>query len=744
MAEYITHPLIKPNTIEARPYQQSMLATAISKNTLCVLPTALGKTALSLMLAAHRLQKFPEFKIIFMAPTKPLVEQHFSFFNKALKIEPEGMAVFTGEIQPEHRLQLWEKIKIGFATPQCVENDLVSSRLNLKNVGLVIFDEAHRCIGDYSYKFIADQYIKNATNPLILGLTASPGGDEDRIKEVCQNLHIEAVEIRKENDPDVRPYVQKIDADWRYVALPEDFKKLQLCLRSSLERRLSTLRELGYWRNDQATKKGLLELRERLQGILSKELQPPREVFIGILMGNIAFKALHALELLETQGTTALSKYFERLINQKSKGAKTFLNDNEVVEAKILLRKLLAENIEHPKIQKSIEIIQNQLNDNPNSKIILFTHFRDTAEKMVNLLSKIDGIRPVRFVGQSDKLNDPGLSQKEQIEILERFRSGNYNVLVASQVAEEGLNIPSVDLVVFYEPVPSEIRTIQRRGRTGRLRPGKAVVLIAKGTRDEAYYWRSFYKEQKMRKILNYLPTELKPQPEQMAITEFAERNQKITIYVDSRELASGIGRELLEYNINIQSTQLEVADYLLSNRIGVERKTVEDFLQSLIDGRLLSQLIELKRNFAKPILIVEGEDLYSHRNIHPNAIRGVIASIAVDLGMPMIWTKDRQETAAFLFSIAKREQEEQKVEIRLRGEKKAMTLAEQQQFIVEGLPGISAELAKRLLEKFETIRKIVNASQEELKEVKGIGESRAKEIETMVTSKYQSEENEN
>ena len=741
MIEYITHPLIKPNTIEARLYQQSILATAISKNTLCVLPTALGKTSIALMVAVHRLQKFPESKIIFMAPTKPLVEQHFSFFNKALKIEPDEMAVFTGETPPELRAQLWKKIKISFATPQVIERDLVVSRFDVKNVSLIIVDEAHRSVGEYSYKFIVDHYIRKTTFPLILGLTASPGGDENRIKEVCKNLYIEAVEIRKEDDPDVRPYVQKINVNWEYVTLPEDFRKLQLCLKNSFKKRLSALRELGYWKDEQATKKGLLKLREKLQEILSKELRPQKEIFIGILMANVAFKALHALELLETQGTTALSKYFERLKHQKSRGAKVFLNDDDIINAQIMLQKLLVGNIDHPKVQKAFKIIKSQLEIKPSSKIILFTHFRDTAEKIVDLLSKSEGLRPVRFVGQSNKLNDQGLSQKEQMEILERFRLGDYNILVATQVAEEGLDIPAVDLVVFYEPVPSEIRAIQRRGRTGRICPGKVVVLIAKGTRDEAYYWKSFYMEKKMKKILHHLPTELKPQPEQVTIAEFADRKQKITIYADSRELASGIGRELLEYNINIQATQLEVADYLLSNRVGVERKTVEDFLQSLIDGRLLSQLIELRKNFAKPILIIEGEDLYSHRNIHPNAIRGVLASIAVDLEIPMIWTKNRQETTALLVSIAKREQEEQKIEIRLRGEKRAMALGEQQQFIVEGLPGISAELAKRLLEKFETIRNIFNASREQLQEVKGIGENRAKDIETIVTTKYNPEE---
>jgi Fanconi anemia group M protein len=122
-------------------------------------------------------------------------------------------------------------------------------------------------------------------------------------------------------------------------------------------------------------------------------------------------------------------------------------------------------------------------------------------------LEDVPGAKAVRFVGQASKREDIGLSQDEQKQIIEDFRNKEYNFLVCTSVGEEGLDIPSVDMVVFYEPVPSEIRKIQREGRTGRKRAGKVVVLITKNTMDESRYWASHYKQKRMRKALEDMKT---------------------------------------------------------------------------------------------------------------------------------------------------------------------------------------------------------------------------------------------
>ncbi len=165
----------------------------------------------------------------------------------------------------------------------------------------------------------------------------------------------------------------------------------------------------------------------------------------------------------------------------------------------------LSENIHtsHPKLSVLSDLFTQQLTANPASRIIVFTQYRDTVDRIVSSLGD-EGARPVRFVGHAGREGSgQGLSQKEQVKTLEDFKSGKFNVLVTTSIGEEGLHVPDVDHVIFYEAVPSEIRTIQRRGRTGRTGIGKVTILMAEGTVDEAYYWSSLRKEQKMRTILN-------------------------------------------------------------------------------------------------------------------------------------------------------------------------------------------------------------------------------------------------
>jgi Fanconi anemia group M protein len=152
-----------------------------------------------------------------------------------------------------------------------------------------------------------------------------------------------------------------------------------------------------------------------------------------------------------------------------------------------------------------MSLVSRVLNSDTSSKVMVFTQYRDTVDVLVEKLSSIDGASVGKLIGQSNK----GLRQKEQIEILEEFRSGARNVIVATSVGEEGLDVASTNAVIFYEAVPSEIRTIQRRGRTGRKNDGEVFVLIAKGTMDEVFENSSKKKEDQMRSRLEKLNKEL-------------------------------------------------------------------------------------------------------------------------------------------------------------------------------------------------------------------------------------------
>lgn len=741
IVSYIEHPLIKPNSIEAREYQQLIFNTTTQGNSLVVLPTGLGKTNLALMLAAYRLTKFSGSKILMMAPTRPLAMQHCQTFARSMTLPPESFEVLTGQVPPTEREKAWREAKLIFATPQTVEHDIITGRLALDRLSLVIVDEAHRAVGNYPYGFIAGQYMRSAKNPLVLGLTASPGAEPSRIEEVKRNLFIERVEIRSERDADVRPYVQPIEIEWRRLELPAAFIDIKHLLEGQLRELLLVLKKHAFLPSTQGVgKRDLLRVQGQIRdGMRKFEPNPPEHFYTCLVSQAAAFRLCHAIELLETQGLTSLERYLSRLMRKtRMPGcprAVKLLADAVRVQQAYHIAGRLHERIDHPKIPESIRIIQKQFDDQLNSRVIVFAHYRDSVDKLVDALSGLEGVRAAKFIGQADREGEEGLTQREQAQILEKFRAGEVNVLVATAVGEEGLDIPSVDLVLFYEAVPSEIRFIQRRGRTGRTRPGRVAVLLAKGTRDEAFYWSAVHKEERMREALREYGEGEPMVKKQRMIEEFAA--EKVKIIVDHREIPSGVVHELAQLGVKVEARQLDVGDFILSDRVGVERKSVGDFLQSIVDKRLLNQAKQLSETFERPVLILEGEGLYSRRAIHPNAIRGALAALAVDFGISVLPTQDEKETAAVLAIIARREQTEQAREVAVRGEAKGLTLPEQQRFVVEGLPGVSAVLAERLLAHFDTVERVVAASEEELQQVRGIGKEKAKEIRRVLSVLY-------
>ena len=324
---------------------------------------------------------------------------------------------------------------------------------------------------------------------------------------------------------------------------------------------------------------------------------------------------------------------------------------------------------------------------------------------------------------------------------------GEYDVLLSTSVAEEGIDIPAVDLVVLYEPVPSEVRMIQRRGRTGRKRTGRVKVLITNGTRDEAYYWSSVRKEDKMKyqlidpdvlEELNASALERMEDQKRVKVIERPKEAEKVNplVYADSREGNSKVIRHLSEMEIDVKVRSMAVGDYQVSDEVVIERKTAKDFVDSIIDKRLFKQARELSEEFKRPLLILEGDDIYNGM-LHPNAVRGTLAAIAIDFGISIIPTRNSEDTAAMIKRIAVREQNGEKTHIQIRTDKKPVSLWEQQLFIVESLPNIGPVNAKNLLQHFGSVEKVMNASESELQEVEGIGKKTAKNIRKVVESEY-------
>jgi Fanconi anemia group M protein len=487
--------------ITPRLYQEKIFASSAVANTLVILPTGMGKTAIALMLAIHRLKSFPNSKVLFLAPTKPLCEQHIRTFEKHLDLPEKKFHVLTGAIKPEERKKIWNESKFIFATPQTITNDLISNRLRFDDVSLMVVDEAHRAIGDYDYVFLAKAYVEKAKSPRLLALTASPGSDKETIETICKNLFIEKLEIRGEQNEDVAPYVQKKEITEIRIDLPDSIKELKELFEKSLRNRLKILKEQEVIETSDITKirkRDLLLLQVKLASNVGKDFRKMQQVS----MIAACIKIIHCLELLQTQGIASLVNFLEtiKIQSQKTKASRDLINDLEFREAMQRAFELEANKIEHPKFDMLKKIVEQ----NAGKKIIIFTNYRNTADTLVSLLKGIKKVSPVKFIGQKS-----GLTQKEQVRIIEEFKAGDYNVLIATCIAEEGLHIENADIGIFFEPVPSALRTIQRRGRIGRTNIGKVYTLITKDTVDEKYHWAAFHKERRMHQALSDLKEEI-------------------------------------------------------------------------------------------------------------------------------------------------------------------------------------------------------------------------------------------
>jgi ERCC4-type nuclease len=219
----------------------------------------------------------------------------------------------------------------------------------------------------------------------------------------------------------------------------------------------------------------------------------------------------------------------------------------------------------------------------------------------------------------------------------------------------------------------------------------------------------------------------------------------RIVIFADHREEESKVTEHLRKHDADLVVKQLDVGDYIASDRVGIERKRTSDFLQSIIDQRIFKQMESLSETYANPVLVIEGnpEQLFLERNIHGNAIRGVLSSIAIDYRIPIIWTTSPKETAAQVFWMAYREQVKEKREIRIRVNscRRSSSMARQQEYVVAGLPNINSKLSRRLLEHFGSVKKVFNANEKRLMKVDGFGEKKAKDVWCLLNAKYEKDE---
>jgi len=856
---YVDPPLLAPSFIERRLYQIRLAGTARNGHTLVCLPTGLGKTTVSLLVTAQRLYDVGG-KSLFLAPTKPLVQQHADFYREALNVPDDEIVVFTGDVRPDDRAALWQDAQIVIATPQVIENDLIGNRISLRDVTHLTFDECHRASGDYAYVYIAERYHADAEDPLVTGMSASPGGDEEAILDVCENLGIVDVEVMTEEDADVSEYTHDTDVEWNRIQLPDEILEIRDALNDVITDRLEKLKQLGVTKSTKPdiSQKKLNRMRAELQRLMNADKS---EGYKGMSTHAEVMKLRRAVELVETQSVESVRRYFERQRNAARSSGASKASQRLVAEPKVREAMRKAESFDglHPKFRKTRILLAETLGIQNGERVIVFTESRDTAEALTEFLSESFSVR--RFVGQGDREGSDGMTQNEQQETLDKFRNGEFEVLVSTSVAEEGLDVPEVDLVLFFEPVPTAIRSIQRKGRTGRQADGRVVVLLAEDTRDEAYFWISRRREKTMQNELRDLKgaaedLEAELDPSQRDLSAFAgddgasagetgsstgnegvdaasegganeasaaassasnggtataaatdsegqsgladfspsdeelaraddgddslgtdaesadeagdsdadpssepgadegdevddsatvaaagtDDAETVEIVVDQRELDSNIARTLSKReDLTTRLETLAVGDYVLSDRVAVERKSVSDFLDTLTGGdrSIFEQIADLTRHYARPLLVIEGRGLYEERNIHPGAIRGALSSVAVDFNVSVLFTEGEDDTAEMLATIATREQTDRERTVSVHGGKSAKTLDEQQEYVVSAIADIGPVTARTLLEAFGSVEAVMTANEDDLKEVRGVGQVTAERIREVVGSEY-------
>ncbi len=738
------HPLIRPGTLEFREYQVAIARSALRGNTLVVLPTGLGKTAIAAMVLAERLAVDPTGRALVMAPTRPLALQHLKSLRSILALREDSIVLMTGEIPPDRRREIWSgQARVLVATPQVVRNDLISGSADLSRFRVVVFDEAHRAVGSYPYVQVADRYAK-VPDGLILALTASPGSDPERLREMLTNLRVERAEVRDRFSPDVRPYVSRLVVEWKRVPLPPPYREALERLNSALRKVYSDLASLGVALGGDPNLKTLLEAQARLSGSQSPEGRA------AAARVALAIKLRHLRDVLWTQGPVQALSYLERVARGRKSASDRMLLELPEVRDLIKVLSSIPGGFRHPKVAEVKRLVAGLLADNPGAKVIVFTNYRDTANVLLRELSDMSGVRPVRFFGQAPREGERGMTQAEQRSVLESFSSGEKNVLLATSVGEEGLDIPEVDLVIFYDPVPSEIRHIQRKGRTGRGRPGRVVVLLS-GRREEALYWKAVRRERTSADVIRRILGEIRETWSRRALREGRgsavlptseaageSRIPRLEVVVDARELGSEVARRLADFpDVRLKVRALGSADYIVSERVAVERKTVDDLAASLVDGRLFEQAFRMRDLYEVPILLVEGRDPFhpSRRAVNPRSLMGAAATLALS-GIGILWSPDGAHTAELIRLLARREQMggRRRYEIKSPKPRSEEEVAER---VLAAIPGVGLERARILLSEFGSLRRVFQASKEELSSLGGIGPATAESIFNVLDRPY-------
>ncbi|EDW10587.1 uncharacterized protein Dmoj_GI18468 [Drosophila mojavensis] len=518
-----------PSNLPLRSYQHSIVQAALYRNTLVVLPTGLGKTFIAAVVMYNLHRWYPESKLIFMAPTRPLVAQQIAACQKIMPFCPEDTVELTGRLPRAKRAELWATKRVFFATPQVVQSDMLDTGDGLQfpymSIKLLVVDEAHRAKGRYAYTQVTDSLM--ARNPYfrMLALSATPGRTMEDVAAVCRNLCISHLEVRWDDSIDVRQYVHKRSMRTIVVPLNDRIKEPRAELLQIIDpylRQLITANVLKGARGN-ISRNNLLFDQSRYQEHVARGERHPEH---SLIVSNFAMciSLYHALELLERHGLRVFVNNFDADENGRDKFV---LKDPALRELVEKVRQELGANplehsthamtngqvaplpasldFGHPKYEQARQVLLTHFESHPDSRAIVFCEYRESVMLIQRLLLQHRPVlRPRCFVGQSSGTNGIcALTQKEQLQIMSDFRQGVSNVLVATSIGEEGLDVGEVELIVCFDICSSNpTRFVQRIGRTGRQKKGDVVMLVTDGREQQLLKEMLANKDQMNRKLL--------------------------------------------------------------------------------------------------------------------------------------------------------------------------------------------------------------------------------------------------
>ncbi|KAH8630173.1 ATP-dependent DNA helicase [Alternaria alternata] len=510
-AEPPTHHKLDPEAIKIwvyptnlgtiRDYQFNIVQRGLFNNLLVALPTGLGKTFIAATIILNWFRWTTDAQIVFVAPTKPLVAQQVEACFNIAGIPRSYTTMLTGGVSTGLRAEEWKDKRVFFMTPQTLLNDLKSGYADPKRIVLLVVDEAHRATGAYAYVEVVSFLRRFNSSFRVLALTATPGADVEAVQKVIDGLDISKVEIRTENSMDICSYVHQRKIDKQVFQNTDEMEMCMDLYSEALQPLVNTIAGLNaYWSKNprdltpfgcqQAKKKWFLEVGRNA----NRGLQSTVHTIFAIL-ASIS----HGMDLLKYHGMgpfyIKMKEFQDEAAKTKSKYKKQVLDSDAWKKLMVRLQGWITDDnfVGHPKLEYLQQVILDHFvnaGDGSNvdgapssqTRIMVFAHFRDSAEEIARILKRHHPmIRPRIFVGQAHGKNSEGMSQKDQLEAIEKFKNGEFNTLIATSIGEEGLDIGEVDLIICYDSKASPIRMLQRMGRTGRKRQGRIVMLQMQG-----------------------------------------------------------------------------------------------------------------------------------------------------------------------------------------------------------------------------------------------------------------------